>query len=382
MSTVLAGALGLLLAGAIGASALALRRNFSRQRIRERQGIYGSEVEDCCGHCCCSCCSVCQEAREAKLAGLPARDYCSGDLLLPEETDTEDDMTVLLQETLAVSFSGLLRKVSRTSKFLLVMNALVALLACSILIFSDKAQNILILVLVFVQPVVILYFMYWRWLQPYTNLDYVVKMFAVGFWFTVFQSIVIESILQVVLVLIYSMFAATAPTDDYYTDDDTGTVPSRQQMVVVVASELGKILGLQVNSNGEEGSHTETDDSPPPPPLFIFMMYQVSLAYILAAGTEETMKHFAVRCCQFASPLQSPQAVLMYLFSAALGFATSENIEYVFGFSSARKQSVASQMEQEIFVLAIRVLMPVHLICSVLQASSLSLVSSITSPHS
>jgi RsiW-degrading membrane proteinase PrsW (M82 family) len=51
------------------------------------------------------------------------------------------------------------------------------------------------------------------------------------------------------------------------------------------------------------------------------------MAYVVAAGVEETMKHFVVRCCSFPSPLKDPHAVLVYLMAGALGFATAENIE-------------------------------------------------------
>jgi len=36
-------------------------------------------------------------------------------------------------------------------------------------------------------------------------------------------------------------------------------------------------------------------------------------AYVVAAGVEETMKHFVVRCCPFPTPLKDPQSVLIYL---------------------------------------------------------------------
>lgn len=370
MSTIIAGGLGLLLAGGIGGSLLALRRNFARKEIREKLGIYGSGMEDFWAHCCCSCCSVCQEAREAKFANLPARDYCSGELLVVEAEETVDDlstdMAMLLQEGQPAAFSSLLFNVSQTSKFLVVVNIMAAFIAIIILIYSNRAQNIVVLLLVFVQPVILMYFMYWRWHQQYTSLDYVIKMFAVGFWFSTFQSIVIETIIQVILVVLFSPFMGASGTDDY----DSGDGQIRVAGWMHSLSPLGQYIPFAINASDGE----KNNDEGPPPDIFVFMLFQVATAYILAAGTEETMKHFAVRCCQFPTALKSPQAVLVYLFSAALGFATSENIEYVFGVSSATKQSKISAMEQELFVLAIRVLMPVHLICSVLQASSLSTV--------
>jgi RsiW-degrading membrane proteinase PrsW (M82 family) len=360
---------------------MVLRRNFARQKIRERYGIYGSGVEDCWGSCCCACCSACQEAREAKMARLPARDYCSGELLVAEDSiDTDDDDIdlLLLDSQQEASLITMLGKVSKTSKFLVAINAVLALLACIILIVSERAQNIVVLLLVFVQPVIILYFMYWKWLKAYSSLDYVIKMFTVGFWFTTFQSVVIESILQVVLGIVFSIIMVIPESAMQDQDDDGGAAAAPPAWAL--PSPLGRYLPLSAQEAGEEGEGEgeEGADSQSPPPIFFFMLYQLCTAYVLAAGTEETMKHFAVRCCQFPAALKSPQAVLMYLFAAALGFATSENIEYVFGVASATKQSRVSAMEEELFVLVIRVLMPVHLICSVLQASSLSTVLFVT----
>lgn len=67
------------------------------------------------------------------------------------------------------------------------------------LISSDHAQNILILLLVFIQPFVILYFTYWRYHRIHASLDYVIKLFAVGFFMSTTQAIVFESILEFVL---------------------------------------------------------------------------------------------------------------------------------------------------------------------------------------
>ena len=78
------------------------------------------------------------------------------------------------------------------------------------------------------------------------------------------------------------------------------------------------------------------------------------------------MKFCAVRCCNFASSLKNPDQVLVYLLAAALGFETCENIEYAFGGGGA--EGGAGVLLGELFVLVIRVCMPIHAICSVIQA--------------
>ena len=95
---------------------------------------------------------------------------------------------------------------------------------------------------------------------------------------------------------------------------------------------------------------------------------------MIAAGVEETMKYFAVKCCRQFRPLRSPHAVLVCLMAAALGFATSENIEYVFGSPVGTSQSRDAVFLGEITTLVARLLMPVHVICSVLQAANFSRV--------
>jgi RsiW-degrading membrane proteinase PrsW (M82 family) len=102
------------------------------------------------------------------------------------------------------------------------------------------------------------------------------------------------------------------------------------------------------------------------------------MAYVVAAGVEESMKHAAVRFTRFPAPFKSPDAVMVYFMAAALGFATAENIEYVFGSSGSGGASPlpgSSLFVGELFVLLMRVCMPVHVICSVLQATNLSRVS-------
>jgi len=93
------------------------------------------------------------------------------------------------------------------------------------------------------------------------------------------------------------------------------------------------------------------------------------------------MKHFIVRCCQYPSQLKDPDSILVYLLSGALGFATFENIEYVFGTKASPVQGT-TLLVGELVVLLFRVLLPIHVICSVLQASQLSKVMMGDAPNS
>jgi hypothetical protein len=157
---------------------------------------------------------------------------------------------------------------------------------------------------------------------------------------------------------------------------------------------------------------------------FVVFLGVFILAFVIAAGVEETLKHFIVRCCPFTRPLKDPSAVLgitqsitvksyfcsvvisififykwivssfsftcnfidcllllfvyleVYLVAGALGFATFENIQYVFISGGSGDQLFSkSVLINELFVLLLRVLMPIHVICAVLQAINLSKVS-------
>ena len=61
---------------------------------------------------------------------------------------------------------------------------------------------------------------------------------------------------------------------------------------------------------------------------------------------------------------KEPHSILVYLLSAALGFATLENISYV--------MQTEGDITDQYYVLLFRWLCPVHLICAVIQSVNLS----------
>jgi hypothetical protein len=108
--------------------------------------------------------------------------------------------------------------------------------------------------------------------------------------------------------------------------------------------------------------------------LYFVIFALFIMAFVVAAGVEESMKHFVVRCCQFPAKLKDPHSVLVYLMSAALGFATAENIEYVMNPQNGSILPGITILEGELLVLLLRILTPVHVICSVLQTARYSKV--------
>ena len=382
--TIVLGPLGFIVAGMIGGFLFATRRALVRAKIRQRMGIYGSGVEDFCYHFCCTCCTVCQEAREVKFAKLPIRDYCSGELLVLEADSPgtglpEDSYSgIQLLDANEESIMTALEKLSKTSRIILYLSATVVGITVLVLSITNP-RNILVLALVFAQPLIVVYFVYWRKLRNYASFDYVIKLFAVGFWFATFQSIIIEMILQIILSILFGGAFSRQAESSVSTDDNTDS----HKAASLYTSTINLIMG-QYSSPHTAAVHgviQATDPTTPnesatpnasPPPMVLYMTYMLLNAYVVAAGTEETMKNFIVRCCQFPGSMKHPYTVLIYLLAGALGFATSENITYVFGIRNAK--GAESAMEEELLILFVRILMPVHLICSVLQACKLSTV--------
>ena len=54
---------------------------------------------------------------------------------------------------------------------------------------------------------------------------------------------------------------------------------------------------------------------------FVVILGVFILAFVIAAGVEETLKHFIVRCCPFTRPLKDPSAVLGMTHSITVKFS-------------------------------------------------------------
>ena len=181
------GPTAILIGIAIGCFLVWRRANF-RSNIRARYNIPGTLTDDLLIHGFCSCCAVCQESREAKLRNLPRLDFCFADSLTEQEVIHEQALgrnNQNLTENLipeSGNFFTHVQAVSRTSRVILVLSCIFSVLSFVYLIIAGRGQNILILFLVFVQPVAILYFVYWRKRRQHALLDFVIKSFAVGFW--------------------------------------------------------------------------------------------------------------------------------------------------------------------------------------------------------
>lgn len=450
---------------------------YLRKAIREKLHIRGDFCSDCIHHTFCACCSVCQESREAKRRNMPKRDLCCGDLLdslsttsrsqspLPDTVIGESSIHSPMEfynelSTTTISFTHDLRsslmgsetseitlreqisKLSMTGRFICYIWGILTLTTIFSLSVGKHPTSIFVLLLVFLQPAVILYIIYWRNFREAASLDYVIKLFTCGFFLATTQAIVLEEILQVTLEIVIHLSVAfeeyigvgdvsagaTAATKTFlsqyimsfrhhgpmfssagaslgsfrstilqsgfhitgwlgYMHHNTaftayGSVQDVHSMYTYTAymeedTDKGVMStgGLGVRKEEEQAGDGDdmaisymTGDIDPKKHFAIVVIALAIMAYVIAAGVEETTKHFVVHCYQFPDRLRDPRTVLIFLLCAALGFETAENIEYVFGttVSPVRRTSL---VVGELFVLGLRQLMPIHAICSVLQAA-------------
>lgn len=272
--------------------------------------------------------------------------------------------------------------VSKTSKIILSGWVFLLLLTVSSLAIALRGADIGVVFLVFVQPSILLYWFYWRTRRQFAGLDFVIKVFFVGFFFSTLQSVFFESVLQFLLEL-----AMEVALIMYGVPTDTSSPQHASNSTSFHSSpSIDFSFSFNDNRNGNIGIFGMEDggtDSPSMSPVFarrnliLLAIYFFLNAFVIAAAVEESMKYFAVHFCALSFPrsqlLRDPDAALVLLITAALGFTTAENLEYVFGTRTSPIPHT-SVFVGELFVLAIRILMPVHVICGALQAGRLAKV--------
>jgi RsiW-degrading membrane proteinase PrsW (M82 family) len=400
-------------------------------------------------------CTLCQEAREAKAAGLEMIDLCSGeklpDLSLRAPSNTLiDGSSVHSQSGTENALSSLptMQYISKTSYIIITASTMIVLITTMTLLGAGRIGPLLILILAFLQPVVVLYYIYYKDHRHSIPLDSVIKIFAIGFFLTTFQSAIIEEVLQSVFILVFapmlpqaistsnddvndknisgshdnhhplssmginfvtsgssSLFyshhdqmdsdnhgisytgvknplsvglyntvmycvsfiqdaMSTSNTFAYDTHPYTAFSYSSSLEADIATSGSAASIGEESENNGDLKSNMATH-------MFLFIVIFAVLAFVIAAGVEETMKQFIVRCHHFGTPLKDPYTIMVYLMTGALGFTVMENISYVFN-SQHSPVPGTSLFVGELMVLLLRVCLPVHLICSVLQSVNLS----------
>lgn len=271
-----------------------------------------------------------------------------------------------------------MRAISNTSKLILGLSLAAACISSFLLIWKGSGSAILVLILIFLQPFLILYFVYWRARREYTSLDYVIKCFAVGYFMTTAQAVSIEILLQYLTAIFLSaVVIVSGPIVNSVSAGGiaapVGTAPLSSQsssMLVMGVTQLSAVhsalftsasyplhsissptpgvsLVLQYaygnrhshyaasaeHSSGIHSARNLATTIKYPPEIveplqrltrrysFVVILGVFILAFVIAAGVEETLKHFIVRCCPFTRPLKDPSAVLGMSHSITVKFS-------------------------------------------------------------
>uniref|UniRef100_A0A6V3KJ78 Uncharacterized protein n=2 Tax=Lotharella globosa TaxID=91324 RepID=A0A6V3KJ78_9EUKA len=282
-----------------------------RTRLRETLQIQGDFCTDWIAHCCCIPCVTSQEARQAKIMGRPYADFITGENITGELVPPSPENAGIWPHMQTLS---LLTR--------LLCGLLFVIFAISAILWHQKESSV-VYVLVFVAPLVILYFTYWRSSRHELPLDVVMKLFFAGFFVATLSAIVIESVLSPIVSVVIL-------------NPKTMKRPSQQPIEQFIQEHIAQLL-----------------------------IYTFINGFFVAAATEEFTKYMVVNGCWLPHPLRTPKAVLIAYVAGALGFATMENVEYAF---SAHPTQGLNKFESELVLLFIRSVLPVHAICAALQA--------------
>jgi Cys-rich protein (TIGR01571 family) len=401
-----------------------------RFEIRQKLQIFTTSqpwLYDLCVHYFCNSCATCQEAREGNIVTKRNLDYCSGqnleELSPPSHhDDIEDQLSYSDVPNQSISTSSwesfityqiwslfYQQRMSNASKLLFPLVILGSVYGFIHLSFIN-AFNAILIVCIFLQPTIILSVMlYCRQWRKYVQMDYIFKLFLVGFFMATTQSFVFEIALQVIVAII---FGDSSSADGDQSNNDSSNVQMmtmneqaaalnrnwviesihyyNQQQGLVFPNilqwfypanttnmeyflspipEVPIAIGSDVTWSGLQDIATSSTSATPMMLLKLVGRFFVS-AFVIAAGVEETMKHFVVKCCKFPYHLKNPYIITMYFLVGALGFATAENMLYVLKLSLVPLDvTVASDIFWiELFIFIMRILTPIHLICATLQA--------------
>eukprot|EP00470_Lotharella_oceanica_P006011 CAMPEP_0170176964 /NCGR_PEP_ID=MMETSP0040_2-20121228/9709_1 /TAXON_ID=641309 /ORGANISM="Lotharella oceanica, Strain CCMP622" /LENGTH=417 /DNA_ID=CAMNT_0010419437 /DNA_START=145 /DNA_END=1398 /DNA_ORIENTATION=- len=284
-----------------------------RTELREALQIQGDFCSDFAAHCCCIMCAMAQESRQAKFMGRPYADFITGENITGElmPQSPED--------------AGIWTHVQTLSLLTRLLCGLTFVLFATIALVWHQKESSLVYVLVFVSPIVILYFTYWRTSRHEIPLDVVMKLFFAGFFVATLSAMVIESLLAPIVTLL-----------------------------VFDPKTMKQLRGGQANTQFIHEHIVQ---------LLIFTFLN---GFLVAAASEEFTKYLVVNGCWLPHPLRTPKAVIIAYVAGALGFSTMENVEYAFG---AHPTQGLDTFESQLFLLFIRSVLPVHAICAALQAN-------------
>lgn len=364
-------------------------------------GIPGHYSIDCLLHCCCSCCSVCQEAREAKAAGLKMRDLISGEAI--DESVSNEPKSMALNMEL-----------SKTSKLLLYGSSCLLFIVLVALVVTGDASDAICFLLVFVQPAAIAFLLIKKSASAASErdgsesspsvppLDLLVKLFFVGFTLTTLQASMIEGFIMgasraILLTLtvaeavlkpsaalldeqqqqgqwlnlhngFFRKFVADATTQLLMGESNTGAAAD------VPPNPFDTLFAPPGDESPSASPYIEMQRGALRAHIFVVIFAIAMFSFLVAAGVEETLKHFIVRCCGMPKGMLSdPFRVLICLVVGALGFESCENLLFIAAITTPVLPHT-SVFASKLLVLFIRGVLPIHALCATLQAVDLSYV--------
>ena len=225
------------------------------------------------------------------------------------------------------------------SWIILALSTVALIVLLSVMGSQERFLDMAIVCVILVQPIVILYFVYWRARRHQTSLDLVIKCFAIGYWLSSVQCYVLRTITNGILFLIVGLISvgsyksmeipgsfepidpsifASFPANSSAPFIITNGVTIQQSSILSNNNNTmqspggflnmtlqGADHGFQIPYPADSGAtaHSHSDF------LFLYVSYIIS-AFIIKVATDEIVKHYIVRCFPFTSPLKNPQCVL------------------------------------------------------------------------
>ena len=194
---------------------------------------------------------------------------------------------------------------------------------------------------VWIQPVLVLYFIWWKSNRFVISLDSIIKYFASGYIIGFFQALIVETLISIPFIMIGIV--------TFFTEMDGETTTNLNQM------KREDVQGIIKEHMGVWA-------------LFVFF-----LSFGLAAFVEEIVKYYCyftvetpdqldtttTTTGQNKSKVDQAKFVTIAMVSAALGFACKENMQYVFQSPNIRDEATT---------LLLRSLLAVHPVCAAIQA--------------
>jgi hypothetical protein len=229
------------------------------------------------------------------------------------------------------------------SVIILVLSTVALLLLLVIIGINRQPTHMAVVFVILVQPVVILYFVYWRARRHQTSLDLVIKCFAIGYWLSTAQC---QALRFFSMTILYAV-AGVISVGGYKMGDAPSTLESIDPWLFVIPASNSTVMLNVTNTiqqrnlsnttittpfsnitlhNADHGLSIpfSTDGGVTPSPthdiFFLFVLYSslVVSVFVLNVAIDESVKHYIVRCFPFTSPLKNPQCVLgTYVLSSA-----------------------------------------------------------------